>query len=152
MNCAKGGVFLQLCGWMGTWELWVGSISDTNYANRAGFLGVQEQFVSSSVSSKIPFFNILDRGYRLALSAWQLGRQFVMQPCFKDGAFKFNTDQVMYSASVAADRSGNERAVNRVKFSQRICHGLKANADPNYLADLWLVWGFQCNFMFESVL
>ena len=26
MNCAKGGVFLQLCGWMGVEELWCGAI------------------------------------------------------------------------------------------------------------------------------
>ena len=28
---AKGAVFLQLCGWMGTWQLWAGRISDSDY-------------------------------------------------------------------------------------------------------------------------
>jgi hypothetical protein len=35
-NVAKGAVFLQLCGWMGTWELWAGAISDTEYQTRSG--------------------------------------------------------------------------------------------------------------------
>jgi len=30
-NVAKGGVFLFLCGWMGTWALWGGAIADTDY-------------------------------------------------------------------------------------------------------------------------
>ena len=30
-NCAKGGVFLQLCGWMGVEHLWCGATSDTHY-------------------------------------------------------------------------------------------------------------------------
>ena len=30
-NCAKGGVFVQLCGWMGVHNLWVGASSDTLY-------------------------------------------------------------------------------------------------------------------------
>jgi hypothetical protein len=35
-NVAKGAVFLQLCGWMGTWELWAGAISDMEYQTRSG--------------------------------------------------------------------------------------------------------------------
>jgi hypothetical protein len=31
LNVAKGGVFLQLCGWLGGWALWLGAISDTEY-------------------------------------------------------------------------------------------------------------------------
>ena len=30
-NCAKGGVFLQLCGWIGVENLWVGATSDSYY-------------------------------------------------------------------------------------------------------------------------
>jgi hypothetical protein len=29
-NVAKGGVFIQPCGWMGTHELWMGAVSDTS--------------------------------------------------------------------------------------------------------------------------
>ena len=30
-NCAKGAVFIQPCGWMGTYHLWSGAVSDTEY-------------------------------------------------------------------------------------------------------------------------
>ena len=43
-NCFKGGVFIQLCGWLGTANLWTGAVSDTDYNKRAGYLQEQEQF------------------------------------------------------------------------------------------------------------
>ena len=42
---AKGAVFLQLCGWMGCWELWAGAISNTDYQQSAGVFHFQELFV-----------------------------------------------------------------------------------------------------------
>ena len=30
-NCAKGSVFLQLCGWLGVEHLWLGATSDSHY-------------------------------------------------------------------------------------------------------------------------
>jgi hypothetical protein len=30
-NCFKGGVFTQLCGWIGTAYLWTGAVSDTDF-------------------------------------------------------------------------------------------------------------------------
>ena len=41
---AKGGVFLQLSGKLGSWELWLGTVSDTNYLQRGGILEFQEEF------------------------------------------------------------------------------------------------------------
>ena len=38
MNCAKGGVFLQLCGWMGVGQLWCGGISDSTYIEKEKIL------------------------------------------------------------------------------------------------------------------
>ena len=35
-NVGKGGVFLQLCGWLGVEHLWVGATSDTYYQERSG--------------------------------------------------------------------------------------------------------------------
>ena len=40
-NVAKGAVFLQLCSWMGTWELWAGAISETKYQTRSGVFDVK---------------------------------------------------------------------------------------------------------------
>ena len=44
-NVAKGAVFLQLCGWMGTWELWAGAILDTEYQTRSGVFKYMQWFV-----------------------------------------------------------------------------------------------------------
>ena len=46
MNCAKGGVFLQLCGWMGVAELWCGGISDTIYIEKEKILERQNDFAN----------------------------------------------------------------------------------------------------------
>ena len=43
-NCFKGGVFCQLCGWLGNDDLWEGGVSDTDYNNRTGYLQAQEAF------------------------------------------------------------------------------------------------------------
>ena len=37
-NVGKGGVFLQLCGWIGVEHLWVGTTSDTHYQENSGIL------------------------------------------------------------------------------------------------------------------
>ena len=39
MNCFKGGIFCQLCGWIGTADLWTVAVSDTDYNRRAGYIG-----------------------------------------------------------------------------------------------------------------
>jgi len=37
-NCFKGGVFVQLLGWIGVGQLWTGAVSDSNYTRREGYL------------------------------------------------------------------------------------------------------------------
>ena len=93
-NCvAKCAVFLQICGWIGTWELWAGSISDSAYQERSGILEYQHRFVKNedSIHRDIPFSNILDKGYRIALAAWRTGRQLTIQPNFAKSDRKFNS-------------------------------------------------------------
>ena len=58
---------------------------------------------------------------------------------------------MLESASVAADRSGNERAVKNSKASGFIKRGLKPNASPARFNNVWLAWSFQANFMFAAV-
>jgi hypothetical protein len=41
----KGGVFLQLCGWLGDWALWLSAISDTEYFEKCDILEIQKRFV-----------------------------------------------------------------------------------------------------------
>ena len=63
----------------------------------------------------IAFTTILDKGYRVTLAPWQAGKQMVMQPVFAKSDEKFSGQQTLTSASVATDRSGNEREVNIAK-------------------------------------
>jgi len=59
---------------------------------------------------------------------------------------------VRRSASIAADLSGNERAVCVAKMSSYVKRGLTTHTDIKHLPDVWLAWSFQANFMFGSVL
>ena len=36
--CFKGGVGVQLCGWIVNADLWVGAVSDTDYNKKAGYM------------------------------------------------------------------------------------------------------------------
>ena len=44
-NCLKGGGFTQLCGWQGVVNIWTGSVSDSDYNRREGYLEKQKQFI-----------------------------------------------------------------------------------------------------------
>ena len=153
-NCAKGGVFVQLCRWLGVDHLWAGGTSDSHYQEMTGIFGKQDKFsLTDLVNEKhIPFTNILDKGYRVNLAAWRAGKQQVLQPTFARSDRKFTGRETIISADIAADRSGNERAVNRCKESGFIKRGLHQCSDPITMDNVWLAWSFQTNFMFESVL
>jgi hypothetical protein len=152
-NCAKGGVFLQYCGWMGVSEYYGGAISDSLYVEKTGILKEQQKFAEDDLvnGEYIPFTNILDKGYRIIRLAWEAGRQTVVQPAFAASDRQFHTNEMLESASVAADRSGNERAVKNSKASGFIKRGLKPNASPARFNNVWLAWSFQANFMFAAV-
>lgn len=154
MCCAKGGVFVQLCGWLGVEELWAGHISDSMYVERSNILQRQNDFAQKDkVSDKVvPFTLILDKGYRIVRVAYQNGKQECLQPCFASSDRTFSSDQMLLTASVAADRSGNERAVHRCKFSGMLKRGLKPHSCPVRLNSVWECWSFQSNFMYKSVL
>jgi hypothetical protein len=65
---------------------------------------------------------------------------------------KFSTRDVLRVASVAADRSGNERAVRISKMSAYVKRGTQQHKNIERLCDAWLAWSFQANFMFEQIL
>jgi hypothetical protein len=113
-NVGKGSIFIQLCGWLGTHELYPGAMSDTNYLNKTGILEAQHIFQDED--GGMPFTNVLDHGYRLTRAAWCNG-QFILQPTFAMSDARFTTTGVLHSASIAADRSGNEHAVHVSKMS-----------------------------------
>lgn len=97
-NIAKGGIFLQLCGWLGGWELWHGVVSDSDYMERSGVLEFQQQFQNANMlglAATLAFFIILDKGYHIVLAAWQNGGQFLLQPFFAKSDRKFTSKEVL---------------------------------------------------------
>ena len=102
--------------------------------------------------NELPFCNIVDKGYRINLPAWRAGRQTVMQLMFSRSDRTFTAKETIVLGSVASDRSGNERAVNRAKMSNILKRGLTQAGCPKRINNIWLAWSFQSNFMFKSVL
>ena len=68
-NCAKGGIFLQMCELMGVHNVWSGAVSDTQYMDRSSNLDMQQEYVIDDlVEGKIELFhNILDKGHRIVV-------------------------------------------------------------------------------------
>ena len=101
---------------------------------------------------KILSINVFDKGYRIRLAAWRNGHQLTLQPDFAKSDRKFRRKETLSSAQVAADRSGNERAVRLSKISGYLKRGLSNNQSLERFDQAWLAWGFQINFMFQKVL
>ena len=64
----------------------------------------------------------------------------------------FTSKKILLSAAVTSDRSGNERAVKRIKESGMIARGIHQRQDLKIMDNIWIVWGFQYNFMFQPIL
>mmetsp|Transcript_7338 Transcript_7338/g.20314 ORF Transcript_7338/g.20314 Transcript_7338/m.20314 type:complete len:274 (-) Transcript_7338:192-1013(-) len=147
-NCGKGGVFVQPCGWQGTYPLWTGAISDTDYLNNAGILEMQKEyaakFAAETNSEENPFVNVVDKGFRSIVAAL---KQLLLQPFFAKSDQKFNTHQVLTSAAIAADRAGNERAVDVAKRAGMLKRGVRPRESLERICDVWLGWGFQANYL-----
>ena len=157
-NCFKGGVSVQLNGWMRAGALWPGRVSDSDYNRREGYLQRQQEFQESDlveIDGKVdvlPFLNVYDKGYRARTVAWKTGRQGVLQPTFAPSDRRFNGSETKISASIASDRGGNERAVNVSKRAAYISRGFRPNMDSERFDIAWRTWNFKSNFMFKPVL
>ena len=116
INCFKGGISVQRCGWMGTSHLWVGAVSDTDYNKRAGYMEEQEQFAEkylvliNSVLTLLVFMNKYDKGCRAKAVTQRAGKQLVLQPAFAESDKHFNRNQALHSASMTTERGDKERA------------------------------------------
>ena len=67
MNCAKGGVPLQLCGWMWADSLSTRVVSDSVYQSKCSIFNEQSEFsrIDTQVGEDvISFKNVYDKGYR----------------------------------------------------------------------------------------
>lgn len=153
-NVFKGGVFTQLCGWIGTADLWPGAVSDSVYNRREGYLKRQQEFASNDLfqDEVLPFTIIYDKGYRAKMIAWKTGKQQVLQPVWAESDKRFGRKQTLLSASVATDRAGNERAVNVCKRAWFVSRGFIQSMSPKRINDAWTTWSFQSNFMYNPVL
>ena len=115
---------------------------------------MQETFAACDWTSNSPFKMLFDRGYRLILDALTHGQQLCIQPTYARSDRQFGTRSVIYSAAVATTHSGNEQAVHQIKHSwllRRRGYGFQTGWGVDMLCDIWLAWGFQVNFMYESV-
>ena len=99
----------------------------------------------------IPFSNLLDKGYRIVRLAFSYGYQKCIQPIFAKSDRCFSSKDMLVSATVATDRSGNERAVKYCKMAGWLRKGLHQRACPDRMNKVWLGWSFQTNFMYKSV-
>ena len=153
MNCVKGGVSYQLGGWITNENLWTGGVSDKRYNTDTKILEEQDEYSKKDLveGKEIPFTNVLDKGYRILLAAWQAGKQLVLQPDYKKSDKKFSGKLVISSAIIAEDRSANERAVRLSKKCGYLNRGIHGKVDMKRFDNCWLAWGFQVNFMYESV-
>ena len=111
MNCAKGGVYLQLCGWLGVADLWVGATSDSHYQEHSGIFERQEAFAAADLVNDVilPFSIIFDKGYCCVLAAHWAGGQECIQPIFARSDQRFNDRKTVISSLIASNWSGNER-------------------------------------------
>merc|ERR1712032_1206587 len=150
--CAKGGVSIQMCGWIRALHLFTGGIDDSKYIERSEILKQQQLFQEGDESSNNQFINIFDKGYRVTLLARDHA-QSCLQPIFAQSDIQFFRNELLHSASVAVIRSGNERAVKIMKYSWILQRGINhPNFKLSVLDDIWLAWGFQINFMYNTVL
>jgi len=155
MNCAKGGVFTQLCGWMGVSELWVGATSDSFYLENANdIMKRQQEFAENDLvgGKVVPFTSMLDKGYRCIKALFIHGKQTCIQPNFVKSDRVFGSNEMLCTGGVASHRSGNERGVNRSKLSGKVKKGLNPRTDPVVLNQIWEVWSFQTNFMYNTMI
>jgi DDE superfamily endonuclease len=153
-NVGKGSIFIQPCGWMGTHEIWMGAVSDSDYLTRSGILEMQNTYIEThdKETSSEPWYNILDRGFRVTTTVYKHGKGHVVQPSFCVADRRFVAHETIRGAKISSDRSGNERAVRVIKYCSYIKDGLYQGESAIRLCDVYLVWGFQANFVYRPIL
>ena len=169
MNCFKGGIGIQPCGWIVLHDLWTGAVGDSMYQDKSGIFAKQDDFAKKDRVLKapkdnddcgklveedddvIPFTNIFDKGYRNRLAAWRAGRQLTLQPDFAKSDRKFRRKETLSSAAVASNRAANERAVKMAKLCGYVKRGLSQRQTFARLQKSWMAHGFQLNFMYLPV-
>ncbi len=83
----------------------MGNVSDSHYMENTSILKDQHAFAKTDLVEGIcvPFTNILDKGYRIVRICWREGQQQCIQPSFARSDKKFTSNEMLVSATVAAD-------------------------------------------------
>ena len=68
----------------------------------------EEDMVLLPNGQLIPFTNLLDKGYRIVRLCYRFGKQMCHQPTFAKSDQKFSSDEMLVSATTAANRSENK--------------------------------------------
>jgi len=125
--CAKGGTYLQLCGWIRSSNMVTGHSSDDKSMELMRILESQQKFQKhdkKNENDKIkPLLNTLDKGFRIAALARKYD-QNVLQPIFAKSDEEFPTNHLLQCAHVAVIRSGKERGVRYMKHSWIVAKGI----------------------------
>ncbi len=105
-------------------------MSNTEYNKSAGYLKEQETFqqIDTADAKMVPFLNIYNKGYQAREVCRRYG-QLTAQPAFCKSGKRFTGTNKLYSASIALDSGGNERAVLVSKRCGVIKWGFKAGID-----------------------
>jgi hypothetical protein len=112
----------------------------------------QHAFAEWDSSSTAHFLNVFDKGHWCALAA-KTEKQTCVQPKFWKNGKQFKRNQTLHTACVAVVRAGNERAASRAKVPWLLKRGTVDQLwDVGMFADVWLAWGFQINFVCDTVL
>ena len=73
-NVFKGGVFTQLCNWLGTGDLQPGAVSESDYNRREGYLERQKDFAEHDLVNEafVHFTIIYNKEYQAKMIVWKL--------------------------------------------------------------------------------
>ena len=104
-----------------------------------------------SIGKLVKWLILYDRGYRAKMAAWLEGKQLDLQPPASKSYERFRGRTTIYAATIAHDRSGNDRAVNVCKRSGVMKRGFKQGMNTVRFNYLWRGWAFRANFMYRSV-
>ena len=86
------------------------------------------------------------------MAAWLAGKQQTLQPPSAKSDERFRDRTTVYAATIARDRSGNERAVNVCKRSGSMKRGFWPGINPIRFNYVWREWAFRANFMYKPIL
>jgi hypothetical protein len=104
-NVGKGTIFVQPCGWLGTHEIWMGAVIDCDYLTQSGILDIQSTYIKTynSESESEPWYNILDRGFRVTTTIYKYGNGHVVQPSFSVSDRRFVAHETVAGAKVLSE-------------------------------------------------